>query len=273
MGIPKETADRVTPEREPLERKVRERASDSEREDVMGEELPQVTEDREPKTVLVRDGQGQESNKAKGGDPEGNRESLKVEMEMSKDTQKREREMGKPEPEREWEPAGLEVNLDRGVAEGGSHDQKEQIASPTLKPGLGMGDLEGLTSAPPVCGTQGDGGKGDPVSPGRQQRGKSGCGRQCAVQPSWHWPCTAGCTALSHSCFHSLTRPLELRDDVCWKGFRGELAQLLLVLPLLHKSPPTLAASLSTQPAFNLLLFSHCMYICAWLRVCVWGGA
>ncbi|XP_049987677.1 mediator of DNA damage checkpoint protein 1 isoform X1 [Alexandromys fortis] len=184
MGIPKETADRVTPEREPLERKVRERASDSEREDVMGEELPQVTEDREPKTVLVRDGQGQESNKAKGGDPEGNRESLKVEMEMSKDTQKREREMGKPEPEREWEPAGLEVNLDRGVAEGGSHDQKEQIASPTLKPGLGMGDLEGLTSAPPVCGTQGDGGKGDPVSPGRQQRGRLSCEMMSAGKAS-----------------------------------------------------------------------------------------
>lgn len=93
-------------------------------------------------------------------------------MEMSKDTQKREREVGKTEPEREWEPAGLEVNLDRGVAEEGSHDQKEQIASPTLKPGLGMGDLEGLTSAPPVSGSQGDGGKGDPVSPRRQQRGR-----------------------------------------------------------------------------------------------------
>lgn len=86
-------------------------------------------------------------------------------------------------------------------------------------------------------------------------------------------PCTTGCTALSHSCFHSLTRPLELQEDICWKGFQGELAQLLFVLPLLHKSPPSLAASLSTQPAFNLLLFSHCMYICAWLRVCVWGGA
>ncbi|XP_026633627.1 mediator of DNA damage checkpoint protein 1 isoform X2 [Microtus ochrogaster] len=182
MGIPKETADRVTPEREPLERKVRERTSDSEREDVMGEEVPQVTEDREPKTVLARD--GQESNKGKGGDPEGNRESLKVEMEMSKDTQKREREVGKPEPEREWEPAGLEVNLDRGVAEGGSHDQKEQIASPTLKPGLGMGDLEGLTSAPPVCGSQGDGGKGDPVSPGRQQRGRLSCKMMSAGKAS-----------------------------------------------------------------------------------------
>ncbi|XP_041490645.1 mediator of DNA damage checkpoint protein 1 isoform X3 [Microtus oregoni] len=181
MGIPKETADRVTPEREPLERKVRERASDSEREDVMGEELPQVTEDREPKTVLARD--GQESNKGKGGDPEGNRESLKVEMEMSKDTQKREREVGKPEPEREWEPAGLE-NLDRGVAEGGSHDQKEQVASPTLKPGLGMGDLEGLTSAPPVCGSQGDGGKGDPVSSGRQQRGRLSCKMMSAGKAS-----------------------------------------------------------------------------------------
>lgn len=52
MGMPKETTDRVTPEREPLERKIRERTSDSEREDVVGEELPQVLEDREPKTVL-----------------------------------------------------------------------------------------------------------------------------------------------------------------------------------------------------------------------------
>ncbi|CAO2609233.1 Mediator of DNA damage checkpoint protein 1 [Lemmus lemmus] len=185
MGIPKETADRVTSEREPLERKIRERTSDSEREDVMGEELPQVIEDREPKTVLATDGQGQESNKGKGEDPEGNRESLKVEMEMSKDTQKREREVGKPETEKEWEPAGLEVNLDRRVAEGGNHDQKEQIASPTLKPGLGMGDLEGLTSsALPGSGSQGDGGKGDPVSPGRQQRGRLSCKMTSAEKAS-----------------------------------------------------------------------------------------
>ncbi|XP_076414249.1 mediator of DNA damage checkpoint protein 1 isoform X1 [Peromyscus maniculatus bairdii] len=161
MGIPKETADRVTSEREPLGR-----TPNSGREDVMEEEeLTQGKEDREPEKVLARDRQGQESGKVKGRDCEGSGESSKVETEMSKDTQKREREVGNPEPESEWEPAGLEVTLDRGSTEGGSHDQTEQIAD------LGMGDLEELASALVVSGSRGDGGKGDPVSPGRQQRG------------------------------------------------------------------------------------------------------
>ncbi|XP_028717546.1 LOW QUALITY PROTEIN: mediator of DNA damage checkpoint protein 1 [Peromyscus leucopus] len=160
MGIPKETADRVTSEREPLER-----TPNSGREDVIEEEeLTQGQEDREPRKVLARDRQGQESGKVKGRDREGSGESSKVETEMSKDTQKREREVGNPEPESEWEPAGLEVTLDRRSTEGGSHDQTEQIAD------LGMGDLE-LASALVVSGSRGDGGKGDPVSPGRQQRG------------------------------------------------------------------------------------------------------
>lgn len=75
----------------------------------------------------------------------------------------------------------------------------------------------------------------------------------------------------------TLTRPLELQDDICWKGFQGEQAQLLFVLPLLHKSPPSLAASLSTQPAFNLFLcvvavFSLHVHLCMAEGVCL-GGA
>lgn len=170
MGIPKEMADRMTPEREPLEREIRGRTENSER-DVIGEELIQGTKDREPKKVLARDSQRKEADK----DLEGNRESLDVEIEMSKDSQKRERKVEKPEPKREWEPADLEVTPDRGVTEEGSHDQKGQIASLTLKPGVGVKDLEGLASAPIITGSQADGGKGDPLSPGRQQRGRLSC--------------------------------------------------------------------------------------------------
>ncbi|XP_029327415.1 mediator of DNA damage checkpoint protein 1 isoform X2 [Mus caroli] len=169
MGIPKEMADRMTPEREPLEREIRGRTENSER-DVIGEELIQGTEDREPK-VLARDSHRKEADK----DLEGNRESLEVEIEMSKDSQKRERKVEKPEPKREWEPADLEVTPDRGVTEEGSHDQKGQIASLTLKPGVGVKDLEGLASAPIISGSRADGGKGDPLSPGRQQRGRLSC--------------------------------------------------------------------------------------------------
>lgn len=172
MGIPKELADRMTPEREPLEREIRGRTANSEREDVTGEELTQGTEDREPKKMLARDSQRKEADE----DPEGNRESLEVEMEMSKDSQERERRVEKPEPEKEQEAAGLEVTPDGGVAQEGSRDEKGQIASLTLKPGVGVKDLEGLASAPVISGSQGDGGKGDPLSPGRQQRGKCEAG-------------------------------------------------------------------------------------------------
>ncbi|XP_052600091.1 mediator of DNA damage checkpoint protein 1 isoform X2 [Peromyscus californicus insignis] len=180
MGIPKETAGSVTSEREPLER-----TPNSGREVVMEEEeLTQGKEDREPEKGLARDRQGQESDKVKGRGREGSGESSKVETEMSKDTPKREREVGNPEPEREWEPAGSEVTLDSGLTEGGSHDQTEQIADLTLKPGFGMGDLEELASALVVSGSQGDGGKGDPVSPGRQQRGHLSFGMTSAEKAS-----------------------------------------------------------------------------------------
>ncbi|XP_076772900.1 mediator of DNA damage checkpoint protein 1 isoform X2 [Arvicanthis niloticus] len=172
MGITKEIADRVAREREPLEREIRGRTANSDREDVIGEELTQGTEDRESKKVLARDSQRKEADK----DPEGNRESLQVEMEMSKDSQKKERKVEKSEPEREWEPGDSEVTPDRGLTEEGSHhDQKGQTASLTLKPGVGVKDLEGLASAPIMSGSQGDGGKGDPLSPRRQQRGHLSC--------------------------------------------------------------------------------------------------
>ncbi|KAL1765721.1 mediator of DNA damage checkpoint protein 1 isoform X2 [Sigmodon hispidus] len=174
MGIPKETADRVTSER-PLERKIRKRTPNSGREDVMGEEeLTQGIENREPEKVLARVREGPEFDEVEGRNHEGSRESLKVEMEMSEDMQK-EREGGNLEPERGWEPAGLEVTLDRGVTEGGSHGQKEQIADLTLKSGFGVEDLEGLTSALIVSGSQGNEGKGDPVSPRRQPGGHLSC--------------------------------------------------------------------------------------------------
>ncbi|GAB1301010.1 Mediator of DNA damage checkpoint protein 1 [Apodemus speciosus] len=176
MGIPKEIADRVTPEREPLERGIRGRTANSESEDVV-EELTQGTEDREPKKVLARDSQRKEAD----GDPEENGESLEVEMEMSKVSEKK---VEKIEPERKWEPAGLEVTLDRGVTEEGSHEHKGQIANLTLKPGVGVKDLEGFASASIISGSQGDGGKGDPLSPGRQQRGHLSCQMTPAAKAS-----------------------------------------------------------------------------------------
>lgn len=173
MGITKETADSVTPERGPLERKIRGRTPHSDREDEMEEEeLAEGREDREPKMVLAGDRQRQEAHRVKGSNPEENKESLKGEMEMAKDSQKKEREVEKPGPEREWEPAGLEETLDKGVAEGETHDQKGQIASLTRKPRVEVRDHEGLVSALIISGSQGDGGRGDPLSPGRQQRGE-----------------------------------------------------------------------------------------------------
>lgn len=211
MGIPKEIADRVTPEREPLKREIRGRTANSEREDVIGEELTQGTEDRESR-VLARDSQRKEADE----DPEGNRESLQVVMEVSKDSQKKERKVEKPEPEKEWEPADLEVTPDRGPTEEGSHrDQKRQTASLTLKPGVGVKDLEGLASAPIMSGSQGDGGEGDPLSPRRQQRGKCE-----AREAKWYAVLVQLVSEYRlHNTqpllFCSLTRPLELPDDTC----------------------------------------------------------
>lgn len=67
------------------------------------------------------------------------------------------------------------MSPDRGETEEGSHDQRGQTASVTPKP-AGVKDLEGLASAPIISGSPGDGGKGDPLSPGRQQRDKCEAG-------------------------------------------------------------------------------------------------
>lgn len=104
-------------------------------------------------------------------------------MEMPKDAQKKEGEVEKPEPERAWEPAGLEAALVRGGTEDGKQDQKAQVASLTLKPGACLRDLEGSAPALTISGSQGVGGKGDPLSPGRQQRGSEAEGAKAACRP------------------------------------------------------------------------------------------
>lgn len=185
MGTPKET-ERVTPKRGQLEREIKEGPPEGERKDVMGEEeRARGIQDREQKQVLAGDTQRQESDKnVKSMGPERHRENSKAEMEISEEIQERELEkqtltreifekvVEKPVPESTCEAAELEVNLERGETKGGIQDQKGQAASPTPEPGIGAGEIQGLASAPVVSGNQSGGGRGAPVSPRRQQRGK-----------------------------------------------------------------------------------------------------
>uniref|UniRef100_A0A2K5XPV0 Mediator of DNA damage checkpoint protein 1 n=1 Tax=Mandrillus leucophaeus TaxID=9568 RepID=A0A2K5XPV0_MANLE len=196
MGIPKETAERVGPERGPLERET-EKLLPERQTDVTGEEeLTRGIQDREQKQLLARDTQRQESDKnGESASPERDRESLKVEIETSKEIQEKqvqkqtlpskafEREVERPVADRECEPAELEEKVpkvilerdaQRGEPKGGSQDQKEQASSPTPEPGVGAGDLLGPTSAPVPSGSQ-SGGRGSPVSPRRHQKGLLNC--------------------------------------------------------------------------------------------------
>ncbi|XP_067608445.1 mediator of DNA damage checkpoint protein 1 isoform X4 [Pseudorca crassidens] len=198
MGTPRETAERVTPERGPLERETEKLPSEGEREDVMGEEeSTRGIQDREQKQVLARDTQKQESDKkVKSASTERDMESLKVEIETPEEIQEKEREKQtltreildreaeKPVAERECEAGGLQgkvpkVMLDRGPqtgeTEAGGQDQKGQASGSTPEPGAGAGDLQGLASDPITSGSQSGGGRGAPVSPRRQQRGYLNC--------------------------------------------------------------------------------------------------
>ncbi|XP_059965456.1 mediator of DNA damage checkpoint protein 1 isoform X2 [Mesoplodon densirostris] len=198
MGTPRETAERVTPERGPLEKETEKLPLEGEREDVMGEEeSTRGIQDREQKQVLARDTQKQESDKKlKSASTERDMESLKVEIETAKEIQEKEREKQtltrevfdreaeKPVAEREYEAGGLQgkvpkVMLDRGPqtgeTEAGGQDQKGQASGSTPEPGAWAGDLQGLASDPIASGSQSGGGRGAPVSPGRQQRGYLNC--------------------------------------------------------------------------------------------------
>ncbi|XP_005341098.2 mediator of DNA damage checkpoint protein 1 [Ictidomys tridecemlineatus] len=182
MGTRKET-ERVTPEKGPLEREIREGPPEGERKDVMEEEeKTRGIQDREQKQALAEDTQ-ESGKKAKSKSPERYRENSKVEMEISEETEETEIEkqtltrevfekvVEKPVPERMCKAAELEVNLERGETEGGNQDQKGQATSPTPEPGVRAEELQGLASAPVVSGNQSGGGRGAPVSPTRQQRG------------------------------------------------------------------------------------------------------
>ncbi|XP_007449254.1 PREDICTED: mediator of DNA damage checkpoint protein 1 [Lipotes vexillifer] len=198
MGTPRETAERVTPERGPLERETEKLPLEGEREDVMGEEeSTRGIQDREQKQVLARDTQKQESDKkVKSASTERDMESLKVEIETPEEIQEKEREKQtltreifdreaeKPVAERECETGGLQgkvpkVMLDRGPqtgeTEAGGQDQKGQGSGSTPEPGVGVGDLQGLASDPIASGSQSGGGRDAPVSPRRQQRGYLNC--------------------------------------------------------------------------------------------------
>ncbi|XP_033075444.1 mediator of DNA damage checkpoint protein 1 isoform X3 [Trachypithecus francoisi] len=196
MVIPKETAERVGPERGPLERET-EKLLPERQTDVTGEEqLTRGIQDREQKQLLARDTQRQESDKnGESASPERDRESLKVEIETPEEIQEKqvqkqtlpskafEREAERPVADRECEPAELEEKVpkvilerdtQRGEPEGGSQDQKGQASSPTPEPGVGAGDLPGPTSAPVPSGSQ-SGGRGSPVNPRRHQKGLLNC--------------------------------------------------------------------------------------------------
>ncbi|XP_069343549.1 mediator of DNA damage checkpoint protein 1 isoform X2 [Eulemur rufifrons] len=194
MGIPKEIAKRGTPEGGPLERETKKLPPRGER-DVMGmEELTREIQDREQKQLLARDTQRQESDKkGKSTSPEMIRDSLKVEVESSKEMQEKEIEkqtfirgiferVDSPVPERECEPAGPEVRgptvmPERGTQTGGPEggNQKGQASCPTSEPRVGIGDLQGPASALVASGRQSSGERGAQVSPKRQQRGQLNC--------------------------------------------------------------------------------------------------
>ncbi|XP_045397519.1 mediator of DNA damage checkpoint protein 1 isoform X2 [Lemur catta] len=196
MGIPKEIAKRGTPEGGPLERETKKLPPRGER-DVMGmEELTREIQDGEQKQLLARDTQRQESDKkGKSTSPEMNRDSLKVEVESSKEMQEKEIEkqtlirgiferVDSPVPERECEPAQPEVRgptvmpgrgTQTGGPEGGNQDQKGQASCPTSEPRVGIGDLQGPASAPVASGRQSSGERGAQVSPKRQQTGQLNC--------------------------------------------------------------------------------------------------
>nr|XP_035153323.2 mediator of DNA damage checkpoint protein 1 isoform X1 [Callithrix jacchus]XP_035153324.2 mediator of DNA damage checkpoint protein 1 isoform X1 [Callithrix jacchus]XP_035153326.2 mediator of DNA damage checkpoint protein 1 isoform X1 [Callithrix jacchus]XP_035153328.2 mediator of DNA damage checkpoint protein 1 isoform X1 [Callithrix jacchus] len=192
MGIPKETTERMAPERVPLERET-EKLMPERQTDVTGEEeLTRGMQDREQKQLLARDSQRQESGKkGESASPKRNRESSKVEIQTSEEIQEKEvekqtlpnktfeRDVERPVADRECEPAELEgkvpkVILERGTQrgepEGGSRDQKGQASSPTPEPGVGVRDFPEPASAPIPSGSQ-SGERGSPVSPRRHQKG------------------------------------------------------------------------------------------------------
>ncbi|XP_037698946.1 mediator of DNA damage checkpoint protein 1 isoform X2 [Choloepus didactylus] len=205
MGTPRKTAERVPSEREPLEKKTKKvpPEGEREREDMIGEgELTGGIQEREQKQLLVRDSQRQESDKnMKGANMERDMGSLKVESEISKEIREREieahtlgREILEREAEKESEPAVLEVKipkviLEKGTqreeTEGGSQDQEGQASFPTVEPGVGVGALQGLASAPVTSGSQSGGGTVVPVGTRRQQRGNSNCKMPPARKTSW----------------------------------------------------------------------------------------
>ncbi|KAL0622801.1 Mediator of DNA damage checkpoint protein 1 [Plecturocebus cupreus] len=191
MGIPKETTERMAPERASLERET-EKLLPERQTDVTGEELTRGIQDREQKRLLARDTQRQESDKkGESASPKRDRESLKLEIETSEEIQGKEvekqtlpskifeREVERPVVDKECEPAELEgkvpkVILERGTQrgepEGGSQDQKGQASSLTPEPGVGVRDFPEPASAPIPSGSQ-SGGRGSPVSPRRHQKG------------------------------------------------------------------------------------------------------
>ncbi|KAM9234226.1 mediator of DNA damage checkpoint protein 1 [Dugong dugon] len=194
LDTPRETAGRVTPEREPLEREAKELPPDGEREDETGEEeLTRGLQDREQKQVLAIDLQRQESDtKLKSANTERDVKSSKVEMETREIF---EREAETPAPERLSKPAGLEVKVpkevleetgtQRGEAEGSrSQDQKGEASLPTPEPGVGAGALQALASAPVASGSQSGRGRGAPVSPRRRRRGRLNCKMPSAEKTS-----------------------------------------------------------------------------------------
>ncbi|XP_039707100.1 mediator of DNA damage checkpoint protein 1 isoform X1 [Pteropus medius] len=207
MGIPRETAERVTPKRGPLGRETKKLPPEGKREDVMGEEeLTRVFQDREQKQVLARATQKQESDKmVKRTSIEKDPKSLKVENETSKELQEKkvveqtlgreifERKAEKLAPERESEPGELEVCIPKAILDRGaqkeeiereSQDQKGQASSSTPEPEVGAGNLQGLASALIASRSQSGGERGAPMSPKRQQRGHLNCKIPPAEEPS-----------------------------------------------------------------------------------------
>uniref|UniRef100_A0A2K6UN84 Mediator of DNA damage checkpoint protein 1 n=1 Tax=Saimiri boliviensis boliviensis TaxID=39432 RepID=A0A2K6UN84_SAIBB len=265
MGIPKE---RMAPERAPLERET-EKLLPERQTDVTGEEeLTRGIQDREQKQLLARDSQRQESGKKEeSASPKRDRESLKVEIEISEEIQEKEvekqtlpsktieREVERPVADRECEPAELEgkvpkVILERGTQrrepEGRSQDQKRQASSPTLEPGVGAREFPESVSAPIPSGSQ-SGGRGSPVSPRRHQKGLN-----CKMPP-----------AEKASRIRAAKKASRVRAAFSTSSYSASLLYILSMLPhllyLLHdsKERPFFHVSSFFAPAILFITILH----------------
>ncbi|ELK11180.1 mediator of DNA damage checkpoint protein 1 isoform X2 [Pteropus alecto] len=292
MGIPRETAERVTPKRGPLGRETKKLPPEGKREDVMGEEeLTRVFQDREQKQVLARATQKQESDKmVKRTSMEKDPKSLKVENETSKELQEKkvveqtlgreifERKAEKLAPERESEPGELEVCIPKAILDRGaqkeeiereSQDQKGQASSSTPEPEVGAGNLQGLASALIASRSQSGGERGAPMSPKRQQRGHLNCKIPPAEEPSRGDP--ESLDAYLPPTVPEASSPLE--TPLISQSQKHPAPQLLSPFPPSLEPPIAMTRQNGSQEALETPLSSELAPLHAEPKARLWGSS